>query len=122
MPTISISIDTIRLTADLQDTPTAQKILDALPIEGEVQRWGDEIYFRIPLSLELEPDSRAEVEVGELGYWPTGKALCIFFGPTTMSCDDKPVAASAVNVFGHIVSDCSVLRSVPAGAHVSVDR
>ncbi len=120
MDRIRISVNEISTTAELQDTPTAHHIWQLLPIEGTVNTWGDEIYFKIPLTLDLEPDARSDVEIGELGYWPTGSAFCIFFGPTPMSRGEKPVAASAVNVFGQVDGDCSLLRSVSSGARVTL--
>ena len=59
----------------LNDSTTARKVANALPIEGRAQRWGEEIYFAIPVQADLEPDAREEVEVGEIGYWPTGNAF-----------------------------------------------
>jgi len=119
---ILISIDNISLSAEMLDTPTARLILQSLPLEGRANTWGEEIYFEIPLETGLEPEARADVEVGELGYWPTGHAFCIFFGPTPMSTSEKPVAASAVNVFGKITGDCSLLKTVSSGALVSIKR
>ncbi len=122
MEKITISTENISLSAELLDTPTAKLILDALPLEGRANTWGDEIYFEIPLQIELEADARADVEIGELGYWPTGSAFCVFFGPTPMSRGEKPVAASAVNVFGRVTGDCSLLKSVSSGALVTLAR
>jgi hypothetical protein len=122
MATITISAGAVSVTAELHDTPTARSILEALPVEGSVNTWGDEIYFEIPVALELEPDARADVEVGDLGYWPTGRALCVFFGPTPASNDERPRAASAVNVFGRVVGDSTTLRSVSAGTTVTVSK
>jgi hypothetical protein len=119
---ILISIENISLSAEMLDTPTAKLILQSLPLEGKANTWGEEIYFEIPLETGLEPEARADVEVGELGYWPTGHAFCIFFGPTPMSSGGNPVAASAVNVFGRIASDCSLMKTVSSGALVSVKR
>lgn len=65
---------------------------DALPIEGQANLWGEEIYFKIPVSAQQEPDAREEVEVGTLAYWPAGSAFCIFFGPTPASTGERPKA------------------------------
>jgi len=119
---MTISVEHISLLAELNESLTAQKIWDALPIEGRANTWGDEIYFEIPVVLEQEPDARADVEVGELGYWPVGQAFCIFFGPTPVSSGNQPRAASPVNVFGRIVGDATVLRSVQDGARVRITR
>jgi hypothetical protein len=69
----------------LGNGPTAEEVWNELPIEGEAQLWGDEIYFPIPVSTEAEPEAWEEVEVGDVGYWPPGNALCLFFGRTPAS-------------------------------------
>ena len=51
------------------DAPlTAKAIWDALPIESTASTWGDEIYFTIPVQLELENAK----EVVNPGIWDTG--------------------------------------------------
>lgn len=122
MSTITITVEGTTLSAELNESTTAQKIWDALPIEGRANVWGDEIYFEIPVVIEQAPDARAEVEVGELGYWTPGHAFCVFWGPTPASIDDKPRAASPVNVFGRVTGDATVLRGVRSGAHVQITR
>ena len=122
MEKIIISAADVSITAELLDTPTAQQIMQSLPIEASVNTWGDEIYFDVPLNLELEPGARADVEVGELGYWPSGPAFCIFFGPTPMSAGEKPRAASSVNIFGNVIGDSTILKSVPRGTMISVTK
>ncbi len=123
MPTkITISAGDVSLPAELNDCETARAIVEALPIEGTANTWGDEIYFDIPVEVEEEADARADVEVGELGYWPVGHAFCIFFGPTPASTDEKPRAASAVNIIGRVEGDAALFRSVPGGAQVRLTR
>jgi hypothetical protein len=106
----------------LNDSPTAQQVWEVLPIEGRANVWGDEVYFEIPVSEEAAPDARAEVEVGELGYWPVGQAFCIFFGPTPVSQGDKPRAYSPVNILGQISGDATVFRAVRGGTTVRIER
>lgn len=120
--TITIFVEGSALDAELNDSETARKLYDALPVEGTANVWGAEIYFAVPVELEQAPDARAEVEVGELGYWPTGEAFCIFFGPTPVSTGNKPRAYSPVNVFGRIIGDASILKSVANGAEIRVTR
>ena len=110
----------ITVDAELNDSETASRIFDLLPLEGRASVWGEEIYFDIPLQLAAEADARSEVEVGELGYWPAGPAFCIFFGPTPMSTGDQPRAYSPVNVFGRVIGDAKQLVAVPNGAPVRV--
>ncbi len=108
--------------AQLNDGTTARAILDALVIQGNAQRWGGEIYFSIPVSCEIEDDSRDVLDAGELAYWPPGRAFCIFFGPTPASQGDEIRAASAVNIVGRLKGDFSMLWDVPDGASVSIEQ
>ena len=120
MEKISISVENVSVEAEMLDTPTAGKILEALPFESAGNVWGDEIYFDIALSLDQEPDARAEVRVGDLAYWPAGPAFCIFFGPTPVSTDDQPRAYSPVNVFGRVSGDTGKFKTISAGAVIKV--
>lgn len=119
---ITISAELVSMEAELNDSPTAQMVWDALPITGRANTWGDEVYFEIPVRTEQAPGARADVEVGELGYWPVGHAFCIFFGPTPASSGDRPRAASPVNILGRVLGDATEFRKVPAGAEVELDR
>ena len=122
MNTITLSAGNVSLTAELNDSPTAQQIWQALPIEGKANRWGDEIYFEIPVKANQEPDAREQVEVGELGYWPVGHAFCIFFGPTPVSTDERPRAYSPVNILGRVIGDATRFRNVKDGMRVQIIR
>lgn len=122
MKTITIRAGTISMKAELNDKPTALKVWDALPIEGRANRWGDEIYFEIPVTAAQEPDAREDVEVGELGYWPVGRAFCIFFGPTPVSRGSKPRAYSPVNLLGRLQGDATLFRQVKSGETVIIER
>lgn len=124
MKTCKIVIKTsgLSVTAALVETPTASAIYEALPLEGEVHTWGDEIYFDITLQLGLEEDAREEVNVGDLAYWPSGPAFCIFFGPTPVSRGGEPRAYSPVNVFGRVEGDAAAFKTVTNGAFIRIDR
>jgi len=99
---------------------TAKKIIEVLPIRSKVRRWGDEIYFETPVDIELEK-SQEYVELGAIGYWPLGKALCLFFGKTPVSDDERPKAYSPVNVIGKLHVDLTILRKVRDGETVKVE-
>ena len=122
MPTLRITAGPVTATAELNDSPTAQLLWDALPIDGKANRWGDEIYFAIPIDADEEPDARAAVEVGEIAFWPPGKAFCIFWGPTPASSGSQPMAASPVNVLGKIDGDASQFDRISSGAQVRLER
>ncbi|MHC4293026.1 MAG: cyclophilin-like fold protein [Planctomycetota bacterium] len=118
---IKIKAGNLEVEATLNDSKTAKSIIKELPIEARGNRWGGEIYFSIPVKSDLEEDGRDILETGELGYWPTGNAFCIFFGPTPASSGEEIRAASNVNIIGQIKGDCSILYEVPDGAHISIE-
>lgn len=122
MNKITITAGSVSLDAELNDGPTASLVWEALPIEGRANRWGDEIYFEIPVKAGQEPDARELVEVGELGYWPVGHAFCIFFGPTPVSTDERPRAYSPVNILGRVTGDAAEFRKVKNGDRVVISR
>ena len=109
---IKITVGALSIEAELNDTPTAQKVAKALPIRARFSTWGDEIYFTIPVDAELDDSARERVELGDLGYWPTGKAFCIFFGRTPMSGPGEIVPASAVNILGKVKGDATRFKEV----------
>ena len=122
MSIIEISSGELTLQAELNESLTAQEIWKKIPLEGRANTWGDEIYFEIPVVMDQESDARAEVEVGELGYWPVGRAFCIFFGPTPVSTDERPRAYSPVNVIGRVRGDARLFKLVRDGDLVRIDR
>ena len=122
MKVITITAGSVEVEAELNEGPTAQQVWDALPIEGTASTWGDEIYFEIPVVSAEEPDARAQVEVGELGYWPVGRAFCIFYGRTPASTDDRPRAYSPVNILGRVTGDATQFRGVRGGTTVRITR
>ena len=119
---ITINAGSVTVVAEMNDSSTAEMIWAALPITGRANTWGDEIYLEIPVEAEQAADARADVAVGELGYWPVGRAFCIFFGPTPVSSGDRPRAASPVNVVGQVLGDATVLRDVRAGVAVTLKK
>ena len=118
---IRIRTSLVEVAAELNDTKTAQVIWEALPIKGHVNLWGEEIYFSIDLSLELEAGQEL-VSIGDLGYWPQGSAFCIFFGPTPISQGDEIRPASPVNVFGKVVGDAGLFKQVASGTEITIER
>jgi hypothetical protein len=119
---IRITIGKLSMEAELNDTPTSQKVAAALPLKCSFSTWGDEIYFTIPVTAPLDSSAKEVVELDELGYWPTGKAFCIFFGPTPMSSPGKIVPASAVNIIGKVLGDSTRFKEVMNEREVFLER
>lgn len=109
----------IELKVEFLDNPTAKKIKDSLPIESKVMTWGDEIYFDTGIIAPVQ-GATVDVAVGDIAYWPEGKCLCIFFGKTPASPDDKPVPASEVVVVGKAPVNPALLRKVKPGSKIQV--
>ena len=119
---IIIEAGKITSEAVLAETESASAIWDALPIESTSNTWGDEVYFSTPITLSLDETAKEVVDMGDLGYWPTGKALCIFFGPTPISKRDEIRPASAVNIVGKIVGDPKIFKKISSGTKVSIKK
>ena len=119
---IRITTEQVSATAVLHQTPTADAIWSALPIEARANTWGDEIYFSIPVKADLEKNAQEVVQLGDLGYWPPGTAFCIFFGPTPTSHGDEIRPASAVNIVGKVQGDPKAFKQVASGAKIVIER
>ncbi len=117
---ITITAGRARFQAQLNNTATATAIMEALPIEARANRWGGEIYFSIPVEAGLETGARDVLQPGEIGYWPPGRALCLFFGRTPASEGEEIRAASAVNIVGRIEGALDELWNVPDGTKVTL--
>ncbi len=117
---IRITSGDIVVEGTLSDSKTAAAIGDMLPLEGEARTWGDEIYFPIPLKQENE-NGQETVGMGDVGYWPPGNALCLFFGATPLSAPGEIRPAGPVTVVGRMEGDLSVLKKIAEGDEVKVE-
>ncbi|MGQ9699660.1 MAG: cyclophilin-like fold protein [Candidatus Bipolaricaulaceae bacterium] len=107
--------------AELFGAPrTIAAVRQALPIKSQAHRWGKEVYFSIPVAAELEGGVEV-VEKGTIGYWPPGRALCIFFGPTPASRNPQEIRpASPVTVVGRVTSDPEIFDQVQDGDPIEI--
>ena len=110
----------VEAICELEDDSELEKLLQESPFTAEANRWGDEIYFDLPIKLKLKGE-RTLMEVGEVAYWPEGNSLCLFFGPTPVSKGDKPVAYSEVKPLGRVVEGLEDLRKVKDGEEIRVE-
>ena len=118
---ISIQAGPVQMQATLNDTSVANMIWDTLPIEASANPWGDEIYFGIPVDAELE-NGQEVVELGDLAYWPSGHAFCIFFGRTPASRGDEIRPASSVTVVGQIQGDPARFKEATSGVRIVISK
>src|SRR4030043_343883 len=118
---VIIKIEELKLSAELNDSPSAEKIKLLLPLEFSMSRWGDEYYGNCGVDAELSQDARDVMEVGELAVWPAGNALCIFFGPTPVSKGNEPRAISPVNPVGKLIGNSAVLKNLGSSIHARIE-
>jgi hypothetical protein len=104
---------------DKMSPKTYEAFLKKIPFKSEANTWGKEVYFSTPISISSE-NGRKEVEVGDIGYWPPGRSMCLFFGPTPASSGSRPVAASPVNLIGKITGKIELLEKVKDGVAITV--
>ncbi len=122
MPTaIRIIVGQTSLAAELGDTALAKRIAGKLPIETTPNEWGDEFYFSIPVRSKLDETATSTVKVGDIGFWPPGDAMAIFFGPTPMSSGAAPVPASDVCLIGRITGDATLLRKAKGARKIRIE-
>lgn len=104
----------------MNDTKTAERVYEILPVEADGNFWGNEIYFGIPLDMENEAPTE-KIEVGDLAYWPEGKGFCIFYGRTPASTNEEPKPASPCTVIGQIKGNLEELKKLEE-AKVKITR
>ena len=109
---IVIELNGETLRGELSDSAAARKVADALPLSVSMSRWGEEYYGSTGIALPQDATARELMEIGEMAYWPPGKALCIFFGPTPASTDERPRAASAVLPIGRVTEGVEKLTGL----------
>jgi len=117
---IKITVGELEVKAWLNETNTATKILEILPISARVNLWGDEIYFPVPLDTGLESEKEI-VALGDIAYWPQGKAMCIFFGRTPVSKGEEIRPVSPVNVIGRVEGEPKLLGKVKQGENITIE-
>ncbi|MCX8034407.1 MAG: cyclophilin-like fold protein [Thermodesulfovibrio sp.] len=119
---IKIIIENKEIKAELFDTECAKRIFQALPIESNINEWGDEFYFSIGISIPLDNTATTLIKVGDIGYWPPGEAIAIFFGKTPLSIGDDPVPASEVNIVGKLIDNPSILKSLKGAKKIRIEK
>lgn len=115
MTTITVEISDssdITLELDPATSPkTVKEFVNKLPFSLILNVWGEEIYTNeSPIDMP-EENATSPVTLNDVAYWPTGKAICLFFGNTPIGKEGEITPASPVNVIGKIISpDKSVLK------------
>jgi hypothetical protein len=111
---------------ELDDTMcpnTVKSFLQNLPFTLGVNLWGEEIYTNeSPINVD-EENPKAQVELYDVAYWPTGKAICLFYGPTPIGNKNEIKPYSPVNVIGKILKpDKKILSELKNGTNVTFNK
>ena len=114
-------IKTMDLELDDRFSPkTVKALLGCLPLTVGINSWGEELYTdEIPVKMD-EENAKPLVDLMDVAYWPAGKAICLFFGPTPIGKKDEIKPYSPVNVIGRIINaDKRFLKDIPDGMMVT---
>lgn len=111
----------IEIELDDSNSPnTVKKFVENLPFTVDLNLWGDEIYTEESPIQEKEENAKPLVELNDVAYWPTGKAICLFYGPTPIGNKGEIKPYSPVNVVGKILKpDKSILRKISDGSEAT---
>lgn len=118
---IRITAGGVSVEAELAATPCALAVIGVLPVEAAVNEWGDEFYFEVPVHIPLDETATRIVKIGDIGYWPVGNAVAIFFGPTPLSSGPQPVPASEVNIIGKITGEAVLLKKAKGASSILLE-
>ncbi|QLH75138.1 MAG: hypothetical protein HPY73_06600 [Methanomassiliicoccales archaeon] len=110
-----------RFDIELNETDTANAVYLSLPLTREVNVWGGEIYFPVPVDHPLE-NGKKVMDVGEVAFWPEGNAFCIFFGRTPFSRGEAPEAYGPVTPIGKVISNIERLEGIADKTEITLDR
>jgi len=114
------------ITIELDDTnspKTCKSILDSLPFSVNAHLWGEEIYTDESPITQPEENAKDLVELNDVAYWPNGRAICLFFGPTPIGEKGEIKPYSGVNVVGKIINtDRSVIENFKEGAKITFQK
>jgi len=107
LPLIILELD------DVNSPKTVNAFIEKLPFTVDLNVWGNEIYTSESPITQPEENAKSLVELNDIAYWPTGKAICLFYGFTPIGKPGEITPASPVNVLGKIISpDKSILNNV----------
>ena len=114
------------ITIELDDTSspkTCKSVLDSLPFSVNVHLWGEEIYTDESPIVQPEENAKELVELNDVAYWPNGRALCLFFGPTPIGEKGEIKPYSPVNIIGKITNpDKTILSTINEGMKITFDK
>jgi len=110
-------VSDIHIELDDEYSPnTVKSFLKKIPFTVSLNLWGDEIYTDKSPITQSEENAKALVELNDVAYWPTGQAICLFYGPTPIGKEGEIKPYSPVNIIGKILNpDKKILGDISDG-------
>ena len=106
---------------NLRDTETARLISKSVPINSNIQMWGEEIFFNTNIQVTLEKDAKEVMQLGELAFWTEGSAIAIGYGKTPVSIDQEIRLIGPCNVWGYGNFKKSDFDNLKPGDRITLD-
>ena len=108
---------------DIDSPKTCTSLLKSLPFSVNAHIWGEEIYTDESPITQPEENAKDLVNLNDVAYWPSGKAICLFFGPTPIGKSGEIKPYSPVNIIGKIINaDKSVIKNFKEGTKITFQK
>lgn len=117
---VAITAGRVTIRAELADTPTAARIVAALPLHSTAETWGDAVHFEVPVDSGRERGARVNVSPGDICYWSSDSRVIIGFGPTPISRPGEIRLPQPCNLWARAIDDVTLLKGVRPGEKVSI--
>ena len=117
-----IIIKNYEIISCLNNSNTAEKIWSSLPLKSNVKIWGEEIYFYTSIDVCPESNAKDIIELGELAFWPEGKAIAIAFGKTPISYGEEIRLAAKCNIWGTTEFNLKKLKNINNGELITIEK
>ena len=117
-------LENITIELDDASSPkTCTSFLKSLPFSVNTHIWGEEIYTDESPITQPEENAKDLVNLNDVAYWPNGKAICLFFGPTPIGKKGEIKPYSPVNVIGKITNpDKNILSKMNEGTKITFNK
>jgi hypothetical protein len=110
----------VSVTAELLDTPTADRIWAALPVHSSAEPFGSAIQFEVPVESGRERGAKILATLGELYFWSEEDRVVLVFGPTPISRPGEIRLQAPCNVWARTSEDLSPLKKIGPGEKISL--
>ena len=120
MKKLILQINENKFVINSRQNKTAELIKNVLPINSQVQKWGDEIFFNTNITIQLENHARDVVKLGEIAYWTEGSAIAIGYGKTPVSRGDEIRLIGPCNIWADASFKRSDFKNINAGDQINL--